>query len=173
MQGCKSSGICQDASTITLTLGSFWHADIFFFLYENHMDLCNELCSASWLAFVAKTLTLGIACTFQLLFFISAMIIGTIDFHHLIPLSMTLAFLGGHKVSSKQNRLAFIFSHAFQLIRMKFDMVLKQLQLYIPILLCMRFKETREIPAYCVKKTLRLACIQTFMNRFCSNLEWW
>ena len=129
----------------------------FFFLSinENHMDLCNELCSTSWLACVAKTLTLGIACTFQLLFFISAMIIGTIDFHHLIPPSMTLTFLEGYKVNSKQNCLAFIVLHAFQLIRMKFDTVLKQLQLYILILLWTRFKETREIPAYCVKKRWR------------------
>ena len=35
-----------------------------------------------------------------------ARLIGTIDFYHFIPLSLTLTLPGGHKVSAKQNLLA-------------------------------------------------------------------
>ena len=66
--------------------------------------------------------------------FIPAMLIGTINFYHFIPLSLTLPFAGDHKVSTKQNLLASIFSHIFQLTKMKFDMVLKQFKLNILIL---------------------------------------
>ena len=59
-------------------------------------------------------------------FFISAMLIGTIDLYHFIRLSLTLTMPGGHKVSASQNLLAFIFSHTFHLIRMEFDIVMKQ-----------------------------------------------
>ena len=38
-------------------------------------------------------------------FLISAMPLGTIDFFHFIPLSLTLTLPGGHKVSTKQNLL--------------------------------------------------------------------
>ena len=47
------------------------------------------------------------------------MFIGTISFCHFIPLSVTLTLAGDHKVIVKQNLLA------FQLIKMKFDKVLK------------------------------------------------
>ena len=45
--------------------------------------------------------------TFQAIFFIPAMLIGTINFYHFIPLSVTLTLSGGHKVSAKQNLLRF------------------------------------------------------------------
>ena len=57
---------------------------------------------------------------------------------------MTLTLPLGYKVSAKP--LGFIFSHTFQIIRIKFSMVL----IYWP----------------CSKKPLPLACIQTFMNQF-------
>ena len=41
-----------------------------------------------------------------LLFVLPAMFLGTIDFNHFIPLSLTLTLPGGHKVSAKQNLLA-------------------------------------------------------------------
>ena len=56
---------------------------------------------------VAKPLTLDI--THKLLnqfSFIPAMLIDTIVFYHLIPLSLILTLPGGHKVSAKQNLLA-------------------------------------------------------------------
>ena len=65
--------------------------------------------------------------TVQPNFCISSMLIGTIDFFHLILHSVTLAMPWGHKVSIKQN----LFSHTFHLIRMKFDVVMKHFKLNI------------------------------------------
>ena len=45
----------------------------------------------------------------QAIFFVRVMLIGaigTIDFYHFVPLSLTLTLAGGHKVSTKQNLLA-------------------------------------------------------------------
>ena len=70
--------------------------------------------------------------SFQQNIFIFVMLIGTIDFYHFMPLSVTLT--GGHKVSAKQNILA-SFSSTLQLIRVKFDIVLKQFKLNNLILL--------------------------------------
>ena len=44
--------------------------------------------------------------TFRPNTFILAMLIGTIEFCHFIPLSVTLTLAGGHKVSTEQNLLA-------------------------------------------------------------------
>ena len=78
----------------------------------------------------------SMAKTFQPKVFIPDMHIGTIDFHHFIPLWQILMLTGVHKVSTKQNLLASFFFLSFSffffaLIRMKFDMVLKQLKLNI------------------------------------------
>ena len=43
---------------------------------------------------------------FNFTFFIPAMLTGTIDFHHLIPLPPTLTLPEGHKVSANQNVMA-------------------------------------------------------------------
>ena len=73
------------------------------------MGICNESCSscppAGRLGWQKTTLYI----THMLLnhfLKISVMLIGTIDFYHLIPLSLTLTLPGGHKVSAKQNLLA-------------------------------------------------------------------
>ena len=70
------------------------------------------------------------------------MFIGTIDFYHFIPLLLTLNLAGVHKISWKQNLLA-SFSRTLQLIRMKFDLVLKQfkLNILIPLLSDSWFKK--------------------------------
>ena len=65
--------------------------------------------------------------TIQSNFSIPAVVIGMIDFCHFIPLSLTLTLPGGHKHSTKQRLFGFIFSHTFDLIRMKFD-VMKTIQ---------------------------------------------
>ena len=44
--------------------------------------------------------------TFKPNFFVPAMLIGTIDFCHFMPLSLTLNLLESHKDSTKQNFLA-------------------------------------------------------------------
>ena len=68
------------------------------------------------------------------------MLIGTIDFYHFIPLSLILRL--GSQGQRKTKLLGLNFLHVFQLIRTKFDMVLKQFNLNILILLFwVRFRE--------------------------------
>ena len=57
----------------------------------------------------------------------------TIDFYHFIPLSVTLTLNRGHRVSAKLKPVGFIFSLTFQQIRMKFNTVVKQVELNILI----------------------------------------
>ena len=47
----------------------------------------------------------------------------------------------------RKAKLGYIFSNTFQLIRMRFDMMLKQFKLNIPILFWVGFSETRQISA--------------------------
>ena len=61
--------------------------------------------------------------------------IGTNDFNHFIPLSLTLIFTGESQGQHKAKPIGFIFSQTFQLIRMKFNVVLKQFKQNILILL--------------------------------------
>ena len=104
------------------------------------MDLCSESClsgqqasqSASWPSILCnKSFNTGhYTQTVPPNFFVHAMLIGTIDFYHFIPCPLTLTLPGIHKISTKQS-IGFIFSHTFQLIRMKFDVVMKQFMLNI------------------------------------------
>ena len=57
------------------------------------------------------------------------------------------------------------------LIRMKFDVVMKQFKLNIPRLHLSYIFETREISAVLqtASKILMLICVRRFMNRFDSN----
>ena len=74
-------------------------------------------------------------------FFIRAMLLGTIDFCHFIPLLLTLN-LPWFTKSAQSKPIGFIFSHTFHLMRMKFDMAMKQFKLSILRLLRARFIET-------------------------------
>ena len=77
------------------------------------MDLCYQSC-----LFVQLAVHLSVFLTWQKLnighnpqstqpiFFIPAMLIGSTDFYHFIPLVVTLTLAGGLKVSAKQNLLA-------------------------------------------------------------------
>ena len=103
--------------------------------YECDMDLCYEWCFvwlAGWLSVLCGK-NFNVRCymqTFHPNLFIPTMLVGTIDFYHCIPLSLTLTWPRGHKVSTNQN-LGFIFFAHFSLIRMKFDVVMKQFKLNI------------------------------------------
>ena len=107
--------------------------------YEYHMDLCKELCLTgqlvghlAWQSFNVGHYTPSV----QPNLFIPAMLTGTIDFYHFIPLSLTLTLSWGHKVSAKQDLLALFslfsptlffwsrWSLMWSLIRMKFDVVI-------------------------------------------------
>ena len=97
------------------------------------MDLCSESClfggPAGGLSCMAKTFNIGhYRQTVQPNFVIPAILVGTIDFYHGIPLLLTLTLPGGHKDSAKQDILA-SFSRTLLLIRMKFDVVMKQFKL--------------------------------------------
>ena len=87
----------------------FIHMSINFHSYEYHMDLVmGHVHRAGQPTFLhGKTFDGGhYMQTVQQIFFIPAMLIGTISLYHFIPLSLTLALPGGHKVSTKHNLLA-------------------------------------------------------------------
>ena len=80
--------------------------------YEYHMDLCNESCLTVWRAshpsvLRGKNFNVGhYTQTVQPNCFTPAMLIGTIDFFHSIPLSRTFTWPGFHNFRAKQNILA-------------------------------------------------------------------
>ena len=88
-------------------------------------------------------------------------------------LSLALTLSVGHTVSRKQNLLA-SFSPACHVIRMKFDVVIRQFKLNIQRLLLskMYWKKGNDCFYRLCHKTLMMACVQMFMNGFHSNLVW-
>ena len=72
-------------------------------MHEYRMDLCDESCSPVHQPppYKARTLTLDITCNLFIIisttFCHTAMLIGTIDLYHLIPLSLVLTLPKGHK----------------------------------------------------------------------------
>ena len=66
-----------------------------------------------------------------------ALLSGSIDFYHFIPLSLILRIGGGggggggSQGQCKAKPIGFIFSHTFHMIRMKFDVVMMQFMLNI------------------------------------------
>ena len=48
---------------------------------------------------------------FDQILFIPAMLIGTIDLNHFIPLPLTLTLPGGHKISTQQNVWLHFLTH--------------------------------------------------------------
>ena len=87
------------------------------------MDLCNPQCSSGRPdALHGNTfLHLREHENFSInIFPYPPSLLATIDFHHFVLLLETLMLARGHKVSPQAKALRFIFSHIFQLIRMKF-----------------------------------------------------
>ena len=76
------------------------------------------------------------------------MLTGITDFYHFTPLVVTLTLAGGDKFRRKGDLVA-SFSSAFQLIRMKISVVLKQFKLNILILFyfLVTFVKPKEITA--------------------------
>ena len=56
---------------------------------------------------------------------------GTIDFYHFSPFSLTLTLLCSHKIRQKEKPVGLIFSLTFHLVRMEFDVMIKQFKLNI------------------------------------------
>ena len=107
--------------------------------YDKHMDLSGVLfvCQAGWQArlviLCGKTFSIEQYMQTFPTIFIPARLVGTIDLYHLIPLTMTVNLAGVTR--SEQSLLAPIhFWHTFQVVRMKFGMVLKQFKLNILML---------------------------------------
>ena len=84
---------------------------LLFILLSSIVDLCYELCSsggrpegqsACWPARWPGCLAILHGIIFQH-FFIPAMLIGTIDFYHFVPFSLTLNLAGDQNVHIKQN----------------------------------------------------------------------
>ena len=80
----------------------------------------SHVCLVGYPSCLAKTLYRK---TMQPNLFIPARLIGTIDFCHLTPFSLTLTFAGITR-SAQTKSLGLIFFHTFQLIRMKFVVVM-------------------------------------------------
>ena len=91
--------------------------DAIFSPYDYHMDLCNELvfvCLDAWpTSFLHdRKLSVGITCKlFNQLFFMPAMLVGTIDFCRLIPFSLTLPLPGNDKVNANKTFWPHFFAH--------------------------------------------------------------
>ena len=82
--------------------------------YEHCIDLSNKWYSFNWpsVCLAWQILNVGhhVQTFYPDFFVIPVMLIGTIDFYHFIPLSVTLTMAGGHTVCAKQNMLA-LLSH--------------------------------------------------------------
>ena len=92
------------------------HKSIWSLLVFNHMSIIwnhvmNHGCPAGQpVVLCGKNFNIGHHTqTVQPSFYIPTMLIGTIDFNHFIPLSLTLTLPGGHMISAKENLLA-VFS---------------------------------------------------------------
>ena len=129
--------------------------------------------------------------TVQPILFIPAMLKVSIDFYHFVPLSLTLAWPCATG-SAQSKTYWFRFSHISHLIKMKFDVVMKQFKLNVPSKIFRRKgnnccftdylknnnkknktknkttnKQTKQNKT---KQTLTSLCIRMFMNGFDSNL---
>ena len=81
----------------------------------SNIDLCNVVCLA---VLLGRNFNIGhYMQSFQPNFVMPAMPIGTIDFYHFTPLSLVL----GSQGQCIKKPVGFIFSRAFQLIRLKCD----------------------------------------------------
>ena len=82
---------------------------LFALICMSNMDQCNKSYLASWPSgFCGKIFNVG-HCTLKFstsFFFVSAKLLGTIDFYHFILLSLTFTLAASHKISAKQNLVA-------------------------------------------------------------------
>ena len=97
------------------------------------MGLCSESCSSVWLAILSgKNFNVGYyRQTFQPNFLIPAMLMVAIHFYHFIPLFLYFDRALWSQGQHKAKPVGFIFSRIFRLIRMKFDVLMKQFKLNI------------------------------------------
>ena len=106
--------------------------DTVFDAYEYHMDLCNESCSASWPAVLrGKNFKAGdYAQSVQRIFSYQPCLWALLTSTVLYCCHWPWPYLGVTR-SVQRKPIGFIFSHTFHLIRMKFDVVMKQFKFNI------------------------------------------
>ena len=151
--------------------------------YEYYMDLCYKSCSSGW---PAVHLFAHLVCqkierwkfhaNCKAICSIPAMLIGTVDFYNSTSFLWHWPFLGVTR--SAQSKICWLHfaTHTFHLVRMKFDVEMKQFKLSIMRLLFSKINvETREIIAVSqtVSKTFDMTSIRTFMDWFYPNVVWW
>ena len=107
---------CMRKQTFALLMSITW------------IDLCNELCLSNHLH--GQNVWLYNANFLTNFFFMFAMLIGTIDFYHFIPLSLTLT-LPGSQGQHEAKAVGLIFLCTFHQIRIKFDIVMNETKLDI------------------------------------------
>ena len=94
------------------------------------------------------------------------MLVGTIDFYHFIPLSLTLTLAGVDKVSVKQN----LTTSSFYLVRIKFDVVMPKFKLNILRLPLSKINRNKGNNCIFTEKNLTLAYIRTFTYQLIQTL---
>ena len=107
-----------------------FETDFFFFFHMSIivMDLCNESCSSVLPSCVAKTLTLDITRKlFNQIFYTCHADMHYYSYTTFIDIALTRGSQGQHKAK----HICFIFSHSFDLVRIKFDVTIKQFKLNI------------------------------------------
>ena len=111
--------------------------------YEEYVDLCNP----SYLVGRPSCMA-NYGQTFQPHILAPALLIGTIYFYHFIPHLVSLALPGVTRYVQCKI-FCFIFARTYHLIRMKFDVMLKQFKWNVLILL---FSNINSGFMQCVKK---------------------
>ena len=138
--------VVREQHNHTLTWYCARYCCILFLIHMSIVDLCNKSCSAGRLAWQKLNRQ-----TFQPIFFFFFFFYNTCHayrHHGLLPLYTTFTDLDicwGSQGNCKAKPLSFNFSHVFQLIRVKFDIVLKLLKLNNMTLVWMRVNVEREI----------------------------
>ena len=116
-QAQERQNFCAGSQSISVKLMCFDFIIVFtavvvvvVFIYMIHRSMlaivfiCLARQLVSWPSRAAKTYNIGLCTSFYTkFFFIPAMLIGTTDFYHFIPLSLALTMAGNHGVGGKQN----------------------------------------------------------------------
>ena len=134
-------------------------------------------CVQTFLPNVFKNLNVGHCVqTFLPNVFIPAMLIDTIDFYHFVPLSSDNLDRGSQG-QRKAVAISYTFSHTVHMIRMKFDMLLKQIKLKSWCFFWVRCIEIRQTAAVLLgaSKNFKVGIYLDVyhMNRFGPSLAWW
>ena len=105
---------------------------LFVYSYEHHMYLCYELCLAVR-PYILRGKNFNVRHYTQAVLPNIAILKGTIDIYHFVPLSLNLTLPGSHKVTARKTYWLHFLT--FHLLRITFNEVMKQFKLNIMDLL--------------------------------------